>query len=50
MASLNDEQHTVQVYEKKIAAFRGARNSKGTEELLQLRLDQSLQVIGDEIE
>jgi len=36
--SLNDDQHCMQKYERKIDAFRGNRMSKGTEALLELKL------------
>lgn len=57
MAPINDEMHAVESYERKIAAFRG-RMSKGTEELLQLRLpitwtlqtDSPLEIIEDEMD
>ena len=56
MDGFNDTLHTVEKYERKLAAFRGARRSKGTEELLQLKLpvewtmSSQLSMIEDEID
>ena len=56
MDQMNDDMHSVEKYQRKLDAFRGQnRRSKGTEELLQLRLPitwtmSPLPTIEDEIE